>query len=245
MTIFDWIVKKDRDYNEGVELLIKHAGAKKAAPFIGKSPRFRMQKLVATLTRIAEMEKLKTPKVNAVEMQKNADADLIERAKQYISSLHTDLARINNDLFEVGDGNDDYSVQLREQLLNKQKPIIEMYESLYEIKESYFDKGFLSDEERAVISDVLGRLDNANAEPLPDKQASDLSEVGTLELSKQVKACKQAINRISNILEYQQPTRAETPNPMPDCPKRDELEKQLEAKKKEYAVLSEELSKRK
>lgn len=240
--IFEWIVKNPKDYDEGIALLIKYGGKHLAEPFIGRSPRFRMDKLIVAVSKLAKRLEQKENRSLQIEVKQDKNTEkLVNESKSFIASLHTDIAKLTNTIFEVGENNDEESMTKRKELLEVRKPLIEKYNTLYELKEEYYIKKTLSDEEKNILSDTINSIKGV----VPPKKVSNLSSIGTLALTKAVKACRQFIVRLSNQLKYQRNTSAEVPNPMPDCPKREQLLSQLEEKKKEYTILSEELSKRK
>lgn len=238
-----WLENPEKDYNDGVALLTKYAGKHVSEPFIGRSARFRMGKLIVAIEKAAKRIEVKENRAAVAVIKQDLNAEkLVDEAKSFIASLHTDIAKLTNEIFEVGENNDDESMNKRKELLEVRKPLIEKYNTLYELKEEYYLKKSLSDSEQKTLS---GIIDSLKGVVPTQEQVADISNIGTLALAKAVKACKQFIVRLSNQLKYQRNTSTEVPNPMPDCPKREQLLSQLDAKKKEYTILSEELSKRK
>lgn len=237
-----WLENPERDYNDGVDLLVRYGGKHLAEPFAGRSPRFRMGKLVVAVEKLLRRIEAKENRAVAATSKPDITTEkLVDESKSFIASLHTDIAKLTNAIFEVGESNDEESINKRKELLEVRKPLIEKYNILYNLKEEYYIKKTLSDEEKNILSDTIDSLKGV----VPPEKVSNLSNIGTLALAKAVKACKQFIVRLSNQLKYQRNTSADVPNPMPDCPKREQLLSQLEEKKKEYAVLCEELCKRK
>lgn len=237
-----WLENPEKDYNDGVALLTKYAGKHIAEPFVGRSARFRMGKLIVAIEKAAKRIEVKENRVAVAVVKQDLNTEkLVDEAKSFIASLHTDIAKLTNEIFEVGENNDDESMNKRKELLEVRKPLIEKYNTLYELKEEYYLKKSLTKDEINVISNIIDGLKGIPAQ----EQVSDILNIGTLALARAVKACKQFIVRLSNQLKYQRNTSAEVPNPMPDCPKREQLLLQLDAKKKEYAILSAELNKRK
>ena len=80
--------------------------------------------------------------------------------------------------------------------------------------------------------------------PETPKVETPMQQMSDLQLAKKAKAAKAAINRAKNQLRYQQDTAAKKENPMPQCPKRKEIEKKLTAKQDELAKLESELKRR-
>ena len=237
-----WLENPEKDYNDGVALLAKYAGKHIAEPFVGRSARFRMGKLIVAIEKAAKRIEVKENRAAVAVVKQDLNTEkLVDEAKSFIASLHTDIAKLTNEIFEVGENNDDESMNKRKELLEVRKPLIEKYNTLYELKEEYYLKKSLTKDEINVISNIIDGLKGIPAQ----EQVSDILNIGTLALARAVKACKQFIVRLSNQLKYQRNTSAEVPNPMPDCPKREQLLLQLDAKKKEYAILSAELNKRK
>ncbi len=77
--------------------------------------------------------------------------------------------------------------------------------------------------------------------PVPNQQAaSDPTDSGQLIIKRN--NLRSSITRAKNQLEYQSQKKADKPNPMPDCPKRRELEVRIAEKEKELAEIEAKLN---
>ena len=97
-----WLENPEKDYNDGVALLTKYAGKHIAEPFIGRSARFRMGKLIVAIEKAAKRIEVKENRAAvAVVKQDLSTEKLVDEAKSFIASLHTDIAKLTNEIFEV------------------------------------------------------------------------------------------------------------------------------------------------
>ena len=137
----------------------------------------------------------------------------------------------------VPDTNEDANVEAR----RKYSDIIDFMTSKMEkiyplVSKSLATQTELSDKE----------VEDALTEPAPDQSEEDgqkdsaedeYEEKSKEELQKMLKSAKTKILRKTNLLEYQQETKADKPNPLPDCPKRVKYETEIAKLEKEVEAL--------
>lgn len=250
--IKSWIEDPNRNYDEGVSLFVKFGGNRfQARYFENTQARFAIKKLAYELGKLAKQGKgdvetpLKMPDDHPHETEGHPlesenptrDSDGMSQkvdipeaaaiAKRVIHETWVEISRITEELYSVGTGNDEASVEQRKALLKERLPLIERYNQVYEAKESFFS-GEMTEEQLLAI--IESKPKDTKTE---DKQPMDYKKLSDLELSKKIHSTKQAINRASNQLLYQQDSKGKVENPLPDCPRRKELEERLEVKRTE------------
>lgn len=151
-------------------------------------------------------------------------------AKSIVHDTWVELSRIKEELFNLGTENTPDIIARRKALLDEQAPLVARYNEVYEAKEAFFNGELDEQQLLAVINQEQTKEDN--------KQPTDYSQLSDLELTKRIKAVKQVINRSNNQLLYQQNTVAKTENPMPDCPRRRDIEKRISVNKAELDTLT-------
>lgn len=151
-------------------------------------------------------------------------------AKQIVHDTWVELSRIKEELFNLGTENTPGIISKRKALLDEQAPLVARYNEVYEAKEAFFNGELDEQQLLAVINQEQPKEDN--------KQPTDYSQLSDLELTKRIKAVKQVINRSNNQLLYQQNTVAKTENPMPDCPRRHDIEQRILVSKAELETLT-------
>ncbi len=158
----------------------------------------------------------------------------LQLANKIVHETWVELSRIKEELFNLGEGNDPDTIERRQALLEEQQPLIARYNEVYEAKESCAE-GEMTEEQ---LMDVINCK-----QPSKETEEVDVSNMSDLELAKACKACKATITRCQNQLLYQNDTakvkgKPLPEKPMPDCPRRAELEAKIESKQKELASLS-------
>ena len=239
--IKDWIDNPQRDYAAGVRLLERHSTNRNLVRcYANRSPRFAMGELVAELRRIQPTAK-DAPGTAAVAAQAPTVPAVVKDAKRITHEAWVKLSKIHADLYAIGEANGEKEMAARKLLMEERDPLIERYNSCYEAKEAFF-AGTLTEAQLQEVVD--GKSIDAVLHPRKGKEETPLRALSDLQLAKKAKAAKAAITRCKNQLLYQQDTAAKKENPMPECPKRRDVEKRLAEKKAELAVIEEEITKR-
>ena len=165
-------------------------------------------------------------------------------AKSIVHDTWVELSRIKEELFKLGTENTPDIIARRKALLDEQAPLVARYNEVYEAKEAFFNGELDEQQLLAVINQEQPKEDNK--QPAAN---SELSKMSDLDLAKAIKAAKAAITRCNNQLRFQQDvaTKGGKPlpeNPMPDCPKKEEIIKKLADKTQELVTLTAELESR-
>ena len=87
-------------------------------------------------------------------------------------------------------------------------------------------------------------VENRPEEQKEMQKPVDYKKLTDLQLDRKIHSTKQAINRASNQLLYQQDNKGEKENPLPDCPRKKELEERLALKRIELNDLVAEYERR-
>ena len=263
-TIKQWVEDPKRSYSVGVALLEKHCTNRCLVRYFqNTTERFGMKKLTYELGKLAlwcaprasrakvkEPEPVEPPQIPIVvdtpptdenqppmangeqptDNNKPPIPEVAAIAKSIVHDTWVELSRIKNELFDLGTENTPDIIARRKALLDEQAPLVARYNEVYEAKEAFFNGELDEQQLLAVINQEQPKEDN--------KQPTDYSQLSDLELTKRIKAVKQVINRSNNQLLYQQNTVAKTENPMPDCPRRRDIEKRISVNKAELDTLT-------
>jgi hypothetical protein len=241
--ITHWIENPSRDYAEGVRLLEKHSSnTHLVRVFANRSPRFAMSDLVAELRRLKPTAAADLPAATVTaQASKTQVPKVAEVAKQMVHEAWVKLSKNHRDLYAVGEGNSEKEMAARRILLAEREPLIERYNSIYEAKEALF-AGVLTETQLQEVID--GKTIDQVLHPVKPEKVTLLASLSDLQLAKKAKAAKAVITRCKNQLRYQQDTAAKEDKPMPQCPRRKEIEQRMADKQAELATLEEELKKR-
>ena len=243
-TIKQWVEDPKRSYSVGVALLEKHCTNRCLVRYFQNTvERFGMKKLTYELGKLAlnvkELELVEPPQTPTVvdtpptgENQppmangeqpaannKPSIPEVAAIAKGIVHDTWVELSRIKEELFNLGTENTPDIIARRKALLDEQAPLVARYNEVYEAKKAFFNGGLDEQQLLAVINQEQPKEVN--------KQPTDYSQLSDLELTKRIKNVKQVINRSNNQLLYQQNTVAKTENPMPDCPRRHDIEQRI------------------
>ena len=166
-------------------------------------------------------------------------------AKSIVHDTWVELSRIKEELFELGTENTPDIIARRKALLDEQTPLMARYNEVYEAKEAFFNGELDEQQLLAVINQEQPKEENKQQ----PKANTELPKMSDLDLAKAIKAAKAAITRCNNQLRFQQDvaTKGGKPlpeNPMPDCPKKEEIVKKLADKTQELVTLTAELESR-
>ena len=133
-------------------------------------------------------------------------------------------------LADLPEDNGEDTVAKRKELSDEIKAKTELMERMYPLYEK-----FLSLNEDITEEDIQSLEHSTDDNESTDEKDSSGSESGTdnlegrtkEELQKMRKSVATKIGRAKNMLEYQQETKAETPNPMPESPKKVKYETKI------------------
>ena len=245
--IKQWIDNPNRCYDDGVALFVRFGGNRfQARYFENTQARFALKKLVYELGKLAKQGKgnIETPATDEnqqpmangeqpTDNSKSSIPEVAAIAKGIVHDTWVELSRIKNELFDLGTENTPDIIARRKALLDEQAPLVARYNEVYEAKEAFFNGELDEQQLLAVINQEQPKEDNKQP-----TAKSDPAKLSDLELVKRIKAVKQVINRSNNQLLYQQNTVAKTENPMPDCPRRRDIEKRISVNNAELDTLT-------
>ena len=172
-------------------------------------------------------------KVEAGEMNvpESAGQAIIEYAK-----LYREREMAHREMAGVAESNDAEHVAARRTLSDTIDRLTTKMEKLYPLVGGFLDNGMVPETE-AVEAALADDEPKAAAAVSEAAGVPDLAELSKEELQKRLKSAKTKILRKSNLLEYQRETKAEVPNPLPECPKRVKYETEIAALKEEVESL--------
>lgn len=151
---------------------------------------------------------------------------VINRIIAESSRLYNERAMLKKQQNAVPDENTPENVSRRKTLIGQIDDISVRLEVLYKAKAAYLEGGQMPEEK------VL----------FPVAQAGIEEETDPAKLLQKRNNLRSQITRARNMLEYQTQSKGNTPNPMPKCPKRTELEERIKGKEKEIAKLKAKLN---
>lgn len=157
------------------------------------------------------------------------------------SDAYKQRARLARQRYELGESNDEQSVEKRKTLGESIDRLTNYMDILIAMREKYEKDGVLPD------MDTLNNAPSAAEEKEEDekqKKSVDYKSMPTDKLKTRRKSLTNQITRKENMLLYQSETKQEEENPLPDSPKRVKLEKQIENLKAEKSKVEYELAER-
>lgn len=241
MNIETWVKNPNRDYFEGVSLLEAHCPNRNLVRyFANRSPRFAMDELVAEVSKLKPNATVSLPAEEKTEVVVELP-DAVVRAKELTHEAWVKLSKMHRQLFDTGTSNDEKSIAARLAIMNERDPLVQRYNSLYEAKEMYFSGEVTLEQLQKVVDGMP--LDDV-LHPKASTAETAMDDLTDVEVLKRLKAAKQAVVRNQNLLLYQQPTAAAKKNPMPKCPKRDEIQAKLKERTEERDRLQAEKERR-
>lgn len=152
---------------------------------------------------------------------------VINRIIAEFSRLYNERGMLKKQENDTPDENTPENIETRRKIIEKIESISARMDILYAAKKAYLEKDIVPDEKELY--------------PVPNQQAaSDPTDSGQLIIKRN--NLRSSITRAKNQLEYQSQKKADKPNPMPDCPKRRELEVRIAEKEKELAEIEAKLN---
>lgn len=142
-------------------------------------------------------------------------------------------------LADVPEDNTEENVTKRKEIGDDIDRLTDKLERIYPLIKNYLDNGIVPSDEDA--EDAVKPLAKEEQKVVTDDTTANLDTLTKEELQKMLKSAKTKILRKSNMLLYQQETKAEHENPLPECPKRTKYETaiaelQKEVEQIEYAI---------
>lgn len=259
----DWL-KGKKDYKEGLDILKKSGfkpGVVRRLESIGESDTARMHLKENIRLYIQFIGKEpedtdadlgvingKQPEVLKQEETKNLSIDELavhfelssaaptgtSRAVIQYAKLYRLREKAHREMANVPETNDDEHVDARRKLSDTIDSCTSQMEKLYPVVKDYIDtKKVISNEE---LDALLNEQEDKEADK-KDETSDEYDAQSKEELQKLLKSAKTKILRKKNLLEYQQETKADKPNPLPDCPKRVKYETEIAKLEKDVEAL--------
>ena len=183
-------------------------------------------------------------------------AHLIEEGKMEVpESVASVVARyaeaykrrdiLHKQLAELPEDNSEDTMASRKALVEEIEECSNIMETLYPKYETYIQKGKepeLESLENSEESSKNGEESSKNGDESSKDSERDNAEVplegkSKEELQKLRKSVAAKISKANNMLQYQQEKKGETPNPMPECPKRVKYETKIQKLSKELEAI--------
>jgi hypothetical protein len=229
-----WMNDPDREYSDGLLLLEKISGSQRLASRLQ-----RKSNKTLVLQKIEwELQKF-LPKEDIVVKQETPDLpQVILRIKAELPILFNQRAELQKELIELGDGNEEETVEMAARLGEIIAVLATRHQLLHEAKELYFNSNgeiIPNEEELFPEGDPLG--------------GGEKPKVNVLESGDPVEIMKRRDNLISsltkdrNLLQYQSKSaRDKDENPMPQGPERDKIEARIKEKEEEMEAINQYLA---
>ncbi|MDD4847606.1 MAG: hypothetical protein PHR53_02430 [Bacteroidales bacterium] len=259
------------NWEEGIQLLERYSNNKmQIRIFKQSSPKYQAQQLEYELKKLAgiPMELLFNQRCSNAQLiaqathqnQKNvakkpvvlkptALSKTIVEAKTLITHLYTFLAKKQNELYLIGESNDKTACKQRSDIIKARKPVIAIYDQLYNTKEDYFR----CCHDAALSAPLLRKIADINQQantllnpdpPTKNTTKKTFSDVSDLQLVKRKNALASSITKTENMLNYQSITRLPEPHPMPEGDKRTATMLKLTNLKTEFRSVVKEINNR-
>jgi hypothetical protein len=254
-SVIEWINSRKRDFDKGLELLeqsgYKQPVARRIKEWGVKDMRAHRALLIELRNYLREIRKgsnsvkeEKVPEAKAPEnfvssieqeLQKEEYPAVIKWTLGEFHSLYQSRSILHKELKEIGESNDGESTGKRKRILTIVDAISRRMDILWGIfdqykkdstlpEETFFDQPFDPEKEATEGQPIPGYAGFV----LPD----DLDELKKMKDNLRIK-----ISKAEKRLEFQSDKKGETPNPMPEGPKRAELLKKIEEMKEQKTAV--------
>lgn len=156
---------------------------------------------------------------------------IITEAKELLKDLYTRISILHNDLYNLGESNDNKVVSARKKILAERSPMIQKYEGLYNLKEEFF----ITQKIPAGLTEIM----NHNTVIISEEKKVNFNKLSDIELVKTKNRLSCNITKQQNKIDYQSSTKKDTMNPLPEGPIRDKAVKKLKDLKTRYKKVCE------
>ena len=157
------------------------------------------------------------------------------------SDAYKQRARLARQRYELGESNDEQSVEKRKTLGESIDRLTNYMDILIAMREKYEKDGVLPDMDTLNNAPSAAEVKEEDGKP---EESVDYKSMSTDKLKTRRKSLTNQITRKENMLLYQSESKQEEENPLPDSPKRVKLEKQIENLKAEKSKVEYELAER-
>lgn len=147
---------------------------------------------------------------------------VINRIIAEFSRLYNERAMLKKQENDTPDENTPDNIEKRRVIIEKIESISKRMDILYTAKKAYLENNIAPNEKELYPA---------------SNQQTTAETTGSGKLIMKRNNLRSSITRANNMLEYQSQKKAEKSNPMPECPKRKELEQRIKEKEKELAEI--------
>lgn len=145
---------------------------------------------------------------------------------------------LHKQLAELPEDNSEDTMASRKALVEEIEECSNIMETLYPKYETYIQKGKEPELESLENSEESSKNgDESSKDGERDNAEVPLEGKSKEELQKLRKSVAAKISKANNMLQYQQEKKGETPNPMPECPKRVKYETKIQKLSKELEAI--------
>lgn len=162
--------------------------------------------------------------------------DTVSQLIRHYADAYKKRDILHKKIADMPEDNEETTVAARKELSDQIAALSDEMEFLYPKYAAYSEKGVIPSEE-----DLIQPSSDESKDTSKDAAEQDYSKMSKEELQKLRKSVATKIGRAKNMLEFQQESKADAPNPMPECPKRVKYQTKIdnlseELKKIEYAI---------
>ena len=218
----------DARFTEGVDVDVANDNEAKAQPPLTEKKAAELMR-----TEADQMEKSQEDAKSEKHVPK-----VIQLLTQNFGKAYNQRAKLVRQRAELGESNDQKVITQRKDLSDEIDQLSGYMDKLYKMREDYYQNGALPKEE-----DISPDPSPADKEDEKDVE-EDLTDKTGQELVSRRKTIVDMIRRKKNFLLYQADTRQESENPLPECPKRLKIEKQIEKLEAEKTRIEYEVARR-
>lgn len=190
------------------------------------------------LTDNAEMKKI-SETMNEVMSENNPHPTNISKAIRLYADSYKRRDMLHRKMTELPESNEEAVIAERKKITEEIGRCTDLMERLYPLYGQYLQSGKdVTDEQVEKASDS----NESDEEDDEDTTSSDYESCSLEELKKLRKSVSTKILRAKNLIEYQQETKADKPNPLPPSPKREKYELKIsrlsaELERIDYAIV--------
>lgn len=205
-----------------------------------EDPRFADEDVDALNDEHKEVVDLPNPETVDYKAQNTTRPTQIGKLMELYADAHNQRDIANRERAKLPENNHKETVKKRKALSERMENLTAKMEALWALRKRYDDEGTIP---------TFEEIEKANAETSTMKKEGekheDLTDLDDKTLKRQRSSAKTMLTRKQNMLLYQKESKQPQPNPMPDCPKRVLLEKDVEKLQARLTRIEYEIARRK
>lgn len=176
--------------------------------------------------------------VQEVQVQKKWPEPIQKLMKHYADD-YKERDICNKQRAALPDTNDKTVLAKRKELSERMDLLTTRMEKYWKLRQRYENGGGDPTDE-----EIDGILNGVKKESVKEEKEESYADMETSELQVKRKSAVTLRTRKENLLKYQYPSKRKEPNPMPDCPKRVKIERQIEHLTEAISKMDYELARR-